>query len=98
MFAIGLTLGFTFIMVYLAYGFSDSGRYIRDHGIYASGITDDEVKSIWCGMTGFEGSYSKELGIEYCGEIKVKVKCWFTNRGDGCLIKRLTDLAEVQGR
>ena len=34
-------------LVYFSYGLSENGRLIRDYGFYSSGISDNEVKSIW---------------------------------------------------
>lgn len=76
-----------FLLAFL-YGVSDSGRLIRDYGIYSSGISDEEVKGIWCRGWDFGdgGSYLQIGDKEYCGDVEVDMKCRFTNRGDHCMI------------
>ena len=73
------------------YGVSDSGRLIRDYGFYSSGISDDEVKSIWCYTQGFQEPYKQVNGKQFCGELEVEMECIFSNSGDYCLIKLYDD-------
>jgi len=81
-----------FLISYLIYGFSDDGRLMRDHGFYSSGISDDSVKSIWCGNKGFDQPYKKINGEDYCGENKVRMNCIFSNMGDACSIELIEEV------
>lgn len=82
-------LFFVFVtLMSLVYGLSDSGRLIRDHGVYSSGISDSEVKSIWCGNLGFEEPYKEINEKDFCGTKEVIMNCIFTNSGDGCSIRQ----------
>jgi hypothetical protein len=98
----GLSIVFifmVFIIISLIYGFGNNGRLIRDYGASSSGISDNEVKSIYCDTwaenNGYDNDttmvnifYKKENGKEYCGDIEVKVECIFSNKGDYCSIKQ----------
>ena len=75
------------MIIGILYGISDNGRLIRDNGKYSSGISDPEVKSIWCGNLGFEEPYKEIDGKDYCGTQEVEIDCIFTNSGDHCSIK-----------
>ena len=79
--------GLLLFLVFLAYGLSDSGRLVRDHGTYSSGISDPEVKSIWCGNLGFEEPYKEINGKDFCGSQEVVMICIFSNGGDACSIQ-----------
>lgn len=89
-----------FIIIFgaLVYGLSDSGRLIRDYGTYSSGISDKNVKSIWCdswaegkGLSPADGMantvpYNEKDGEQFCGDIEVEMDCMFSNGGDYCSI------------
>jgi hypothetical protein len=83
-------------IVYFLYEFSDSGRLKRDYGFYSSGISDNEVRAIWCGMQGFEELYKEVNEREYCGEVEVEMDCIFSNSGDYCSIKQKGGLNSSQ--
>lgn len=80
---------FTLFFIYAIYQLGDNGRWIRDYGIFASGISDNEVKGIWCSNNGFDYHYFNIDGEDYCGNIKVKMDCRFTNKGDYCIINKI---------
>jgi hypothetical protein len=75
-------------MNFLVYGFSDDGRLKRDYGMQSSGISDNEVKGIWCELQGFPKGYNEINEKKYCGDIEVNMTCKFTNKGDYCQINK----------
>lgn len=89
---------FIFIGLFM-YGISDYGRLIRDHGVYASGISDSDVKSLWCGFNDLPQDWYKKNGQQYCGDIPVEMKCILSNYGDHCQVEVLDldkDVSEVE--
>ena len=96
-FGIGIVVLSLIGFIFVGYQLGDNGRWIRDHGVYSSGISDNEVKSIWCdGKLDVSGDnfaytlpYREENGKEYCGNIEVKMNCRFSNSGDYCDIQRV---------
>lgn len=78
------------MMNYYMYQFnSPNGHMKRDLEYYFAGMSNDEVKTIWCGIKDYPTPYIKYNNTEYCGDIEVKVDCYFSNGGESCSINEI---------